>query len=88
MAGMPNAVLMTTLAVFRPTPGSFINSSRCAGHFAVVFFEQNSGRIDDSFRFVSIQPAVLNQLFHLRIGEGGEMFRLVVLRKHAARSRY
>ena len=40
----PNQQFSTTLAVFRPTPGSRTRSSRVSGTFAAIFVDQQLAR--------------------------------------------
>ncbi len=83
MVGSPKAMLSTTLAVFRPTPGSFSSSSRERGTSATVVCDQLFRQRDNVLCLGAIKPNgldVIPQLFfaerhHLlrRIGDGEQM---------------
>lgn len=55
MVDCPKAVLSTTLAVFRPTPGSASSSCRVEGTFPMLIVE-NPASTDDICRFGVVQP--------------------------------
>ena len=77
MVGSPNAMLRTTLAVLRPTPGSASSASREARHRAVVLRDQLLRQRDDVLRLVAIKPDRLDVVAHALLAERDHFFRRV-----------
>ena len=57
--GSPKAMLSTTLAVLRPTPGSASSASRVARHLAAVLVDQLARQRDDVLGLGAKSPIVL-----------------------------
>ncbi len=64
MVGQPKAVLSTTLAVLRPTPGSASSAALSSGTSPLCCFQQDAAGFDDVFRFAVKQADSLDIRFH------------------------
>ena len=85
MVGSPNAMLSTTLAVLRPTPGSASSASRvrgtCPPCSATSFLRQR----DDVLRLGAIEPDGLDQFAHALFAERRHLLRRVGRREQRRR---
>ena len=64
IVGSPKAILSTTLAVLRPTPGSASSASRVVRHLAAVLVDQRLRQRDDVLGLVAEEADGLDALAH------------------------
>ena len=77
MVGSPKAMLSTTLAVLRPTPGSASSASRVARHLAAVLGDQHLRQRDHVLRLGAEQADGLDELAHPLLAERHHLLRRV-----------
>ena len=77
MVGSPNAILSTTFAVLRPTPGSASSASRDARHRAAMLGDQFLRQRDHVLRLVAVKPDRLDVVAHALLAERDHFFRRV-----------
>ena len=77
IVGSPNAMLSTTFAVLRPTPGSASSASRVARHLAAMLVDKLLRQRDDVLRLGAEQPDGLDVVAHLRFAERDHLLRRI-----------
>ena len=75
--GSPKAMLRTTLAVFRPTPGKFFERLARARHLAAVVGDELLRQGDDILRLGAVEADGADQLGDARLAEGGHLLRRI-----------
>ena len=85
MVGSPNAMLSTTLAVLRPTPGSASSASRSAGTLPPCSSTSFCDSATTFFALVRKQPDGLDEVAHARFAERDHLLRRVGEREQRRR---
>ena len=85
IVGSPKAMLRTTLAVLRPTPGSASSASRVARHLAAMLGDELLRQRDDVLRLGAVEADGADEVGDRRLAERRHLLRRVGEREERRR---